>query len=108
MWTRFRDIFADTPILFFAVVIGVALTFRVAVGAIREASTPPVVAPTFVTTAPEPGLASAASASTSTPSSEGAGSAPVAEVGAAAKVQPIGSPARLSPKPRGHGRRPTH
>ena len=101
MKTRFLAIFADAPIVFFAVVIGVALTFRIAVGAVRDAAVPEPVAPTFATgphvTGPEPGLASA--------------SAPLpvatAEVGAAAKVQPIGTPtpARVSPKPRGHGRR---
>ena len=55
MKARAFAVFADAPILFFAVVIGVALTFRVAVGVVRDAKTPPVVAPTFVT-GPEPGL----------------------------------------------------
>lgn len=96
--------FADAPILFFAVVIGVALTFRVAVGVVRDAAHPEPVAPTFATTSaivpvvtgPEPGFASGTgSVTASAPSS-------TAEVGAVAKVQPIGSP----PKPRGHGRRP--
>jgi hypothetical protein len=105
MKTRLLAVFADTPIVFFAVVIGVALTFRVAVGAVRDAAVPEPVAPTFATgpivTGPEPGLASA-SASASAPLP-----AATAEVGAAAKVQPIGTPtpARVSPKPRGHGRR---
>lgn len=100
MKTRLLAIFADAPIVFFAVVIGVALTFRVAVSAVRDAAVPEPVAPTFATgpivTGPEPGLASAPLP------------AATAEVGAAAKVQPIGTPtpARVSPKPRGHGRRP--
>jgi hypothetical protein len=106
MKTRLLAIFADAPIVFFAVVIGVALTFRVAVGAVRDAAVPvpEPVAPTFATgpivTGPEPGLAGASA----TPSAPLA--AATAEVGAAAKVQPIGapSPARVPPKPRGHGR----
>jgi hypothetical protein len=114
---RVKAVFADAPILFFAVVIGVALTFRVAVGAVRDAAQPEPVAPTFATTSPivtgpEPGLASG------TASVTGSASTSTAEVGAAAKVQPIGfagaqpstpsapAPARVAPKPRGHGRRP--
>jgi hypothetical protein len=67
MKTRFLAIFADAPVVFFAVVIGVALTFRFAVGAVRDAAVPEPVAPTFATgpiatgpivTGPEPGLAS--------------------------------------------------
>jgi hypothetical protein len=105
---RFLAIFADMPVVFFAVVIGVALTFRVAVGAIRDASLPKDVAPTFVT-GPEPGVASAgATADADAKTSASASAVPKAEVGAAGKVQPIGSPApaRVAPKPRGHGRRP--
>lgn len=106
MKTRLLAVFADAPIVFFAVVIGVALTFRIAIGAVRDAAVPEPVAPTFATgpivTGPEPGLASASTAS-ATPLP-----AATAEVGAAAKVQPIGMPppARVPPKPRGHGRRP--
>jgi hypothetical protein len=107
MWMRFRAIFADAPVVFFAVVIGVALTFRVAVGVARDASTPVDVAPVFVTTAPEPGLASASATATATSSpSTAPSSSAIGEVGAAAKVQPIGMPARVAPKTRGHGRRP--
>lgn len=49
-FARLKGVFSDTPILFFAVVVGVALTFRVAVGWAR--STPPaeVQAPHFTTT----------------------------------------------------------
>ncbi len=108
MKTRVLAIFADAPMVFFAVVIGVALTFRFAVGAVRDAAVPEPVAPTFATgpivTGPEPGLASASASATAT-----AAYAATAEVGAAAKVQPIGTPipARVPPKPRGHGRRPS-
>lgn len=114
---RLLAIFADVPVVFFAVVIGVALTFRVAVGAVRDASLPKDVAPTFVT-GPEPGLASAgaradaderAAADADAPKTNASAPAvPQAEVGAAGRVQPIGSPppARTGPKPRGHGRRP--
>lgn len=106
MWARVAAIFADAPFLFFGVVIGVAVLFRFTVGAVRDASVPPVVAPTFVT-GPEPGLASASATTepSSGPSPSPAPSA-IGEVGAAAKVQPIGAPARVAPKPRGHGRRP--
>ena len=90
MGGRIRQLFGETPFLFFGVVLGVALLFRVGVGGAREAAQPDPVAPTFVSTQPEPGLAP-----TST-----------AEVGAAARVQPIGTPARVPPKTRGHGRRP--
>ena len=105
MRLRAVAIFADAPIVFFAVVIGVALTFRVAVGAVRDAAHPEPPAPTFATdaplvTGPEPGLPSGTSSVAGT-----ASAASAAEVGAAAKVQPIGTPtpARLAPKPRGHG-----
>lgn len=116
MGARFLAIFADAPVLFFAVVIGVAVTFRVAVGVAHEIATPDVVAPTFVTGA-EPGVtqptadpdaksnsgSAAASAAKPKPSAD-----VKAEMGAAAKVQPIGTPtpAHVAPKPRGHGRRP--
>jgi hypothetical protein len=106
---RFVALFAHTPVVFFAVVIGVALTFRVVVGAAREAAKPEVVAPTFVT-GPEPGLARMGTEPTSSSSSATATTTTTAnaEVGAAAKVQPLGmpSPARVAPRPRGHGRRP--
>ena len=103
-----KAVFADAPILFFAVVIGVALTFRVAVGAVRDAAQPEAVAPTFATTAasapivtgPEPGLPSGTA--TVTGSASTTTTAEVAEVGAAAKVQPIGS----HPRPRGKARKP--
>ena len=104
MKTRVFAVFADTPIVFFAVVIGVALTFRITVGVVRDARAVPVVVPTFATGS-EPGLAEtkvdAAAQVTATP-------APSVEVGAAAKVQPFGTPApaRVAPKPRGHGRKP--
>jgi hypothetical protein len=104
MKVRAFAIFADTPVGFFAVVIGVALTFRVGAGLAREAKAPPEVAPTFVT-GPEPGLAAGAATA-----SASAAPAPVpsVEVGAAARVQPFGTPqpARVAPKPRGHGRKP--
>ncbi|HSO34182.1 MAG TPA: hypothetical protein VLT33_16720 [Labilithrix sp.] len=103
MGLRVRHLFGETPFLFFGVVLGVALLFRVGVGLARDAATPAAVAPTFVTTGPEPGLAAAAAPSPSTTSTPA-----TAEVGAAAKVQPIGSPVRVPPKPRGHGRRPVH
>ena len=101
MWLRLRHVFGDAPVLFFAVVIGVAFTFRVGVGLARDAATPAIVAPTFT---PEPALASGIVAP-ERPASAAPGT--TAEVGAAAKVQPIGAPApaRVAPKPRGHGRR---
>ena len=108
MWVRLRGVFGDAPVLFFAVVIGVALTFRVAVGAIRDASIAPEVAPTFAT-GPEPGLAEAnakAEAEAKASAKADANANAIGEVGAAAKVQPIGMPARVAPKVRGHGRRP--
>jgi len=106
MWTRFRAVFADTPVLFFAVVIGVALTFRFTVGLVRDASTPAEVAPTFVTSPKtETKLGADPDAK---PASTTASAGPTVEVGAAARVEPIGSPlpARVAPKTRGHGRRP--
>ena len=111
MWGKLAAIFGDAPVLFFAVVIGVALTFRVTVGWVRDAQTPPVVAPTFATGSdvkleadrdakpmPSPTVSPTTTATTTLN----------AEVGAAASVQPIGSPrpVRVAPKPRGHGRRP--
>jgi hypothetical protein len=97
MGMKAAAIVADAPILFFAVVFGVAFAFRVGVGWMREAATPPVVAPTFVTGAgptndPKPVPAARLEA----------------EVGAAASVQPIGAtkPARVAPKTRGLARKP--
>lgn len=113
MWARLRAVFGEAPFLFFGVVVGVAFAFRVGAGWAREAAAPPVVAPTFVTTGPEPGIASgfvAPQRPAAAGVSLGDGVAPsaTAEVGAAAKVQPLGmpSPPRVAPKPRGHGRRP--
>lgn len=85
--------FRDAPYVFFAVVIGVALSFRIAIGWVKEASTPPEVAPTFTTTpvVHEPA----------------AGAAP-AETARSKPSEPVdGRPSgvRASPKPRGHGRR---
>jgi hypothetical protein len=103
MRARIVAVFADTPFVFFAVVIGVALTFRIGVGVVRDANAPPVVAPTFAT-GPEPGLAEPRAAS----SAPVPVAAPSVEVGAAARVQPFGTPppARVAPKPRGQGRKP--
>ena len=112
-----KAVLADAPIVFFAVVIGVALTFRVAVGAVRDAAQPEPVAPTFATTGssastassapivpivsgPEPGLASGTASATG--GARTTTTAEVAEIGAAAKVQPLGSP----PKPPRKSRKP--
>ena len=109
MKTRLVAVFADTPLLFFAVVIGVALTFRITVGVVRDARAVPVVVPTFAT-GPEPGLVADADAKTETGARVTGSAAPAlpVEVGAAAKVQPFGTPqpARVAPKPRGHGPKP--
>jgi hypothetical protein len=104
MKTRAFAVFADTPLLFFAVVIGVALTFRITVGVVRDARAVPVVVPSFAT-GPEPGLVEA---DTKAAAAKAATPVPSVEVGAAAKVQPFGTPApaRVAPKPRGHGRKP--
>lgn len=106
MWLRLRHVFGDAPVLFFAVVTGVAFTFRVGVGLARDASMPPVVAQTFTSA---PAIASGIVA----PERPAASPVPpgtTAVVGAAAKVQPLGtpSPARVAPKPRGHGPRPAN
>lgn len=98
MGGRIRQVFGETPFLFFGVVIGLAVLFRVGVGVARESARPDVVAPTFISTSPEPGL-SATPPETPRTSTTG-------EVGAAARVQPIGTPVRVPPKTRGHGRRP--
>jgi len=74
-----RRAVADAPILFIGIVIGVALLFRVAVGAAREATSPPVEAPTFTTTSSSSPEATAtpatAAASTSSPASAAAAAA---------------------------------
>ena len=109
MGARFLAIFGDAPILFFGVVLGVALIFRVGVGVVRDAATPDVVAPTFTTTTAEQGVTQPIADPEARPTPTSTSSAAVkGEVGAAAKVQPIGAPARVAPKPRGHGRRPVH
>lgn len=116
MAARFLGVFAGAPVLFFGVVIGVALVFRLGVGAVRDAATPEPVAPTFVTGAGPRSSAGAAAAEPPRLHADPSASAlpsptPAAEVGAAAKVQPLGSPSspppvRIAPRPRGHGRRP--
>ena len=45
MKARALGVFADTPVVFLAVVIGVAVVFRLGVGVVREAKAPPVDAP---------------------------------------------------------------
>ncbi len=40
MWMRLVHVFSETPVLFFGVVIGVAVVFRIGVGVAREAATP--------------------------------------------------------------------
>lgn len=103
MGGRIRQVFGETPFLFFGVVIGLAVIFRVGVGVARESARPEVVAPVFVSTSPEPGLSAMPSAtpSASTPSASTTG-----EVGAVGRVQPIGTPVQVPPRTRGHGRRP--
>lgn len=44
MYARLAAVFADTPLLFFAVVIGVALAFRVGVGLARAEADPSAAA----------------------------------------------------------------
>ena len=95
---RVREIFAETPLLFFGVVLGVAILFRVGVGVAHEATQPDVVAPTFVSTQPEPGVARSAAPAPS--------ASTTAEVGTARRLQPSGSP--VPPKTRAHGRTPLH
>jgi hypothetical protein len=102
MWMRLRHVFGEAPFLFFGVVIGVAILFRVGVGWMREASAEPVVAPTFVTTAPEPGLAPSGFVP---PERTSTGTSLSAEVGAGARPPGSPSPPRVAPRPRGHGRR---
>jgi hypothetical protein len=60
MWQRVVSLLGDAPLVFFAVVIGVALTFRITVGWVRDAATPPDVAPTFATGASASAAAPAA------------------------------------------------
>lgn len=110
MGQRLVALFADAPLVFFGVVIGVAIVFRLGVGATRAAAEPEVVAPTFATGIDPRAGASADAALHADPS---VGPAPTAEVGAAARVQPLGAsppppaPARVAPRQRrGHTRRP--
>lgn len=117
MGRRFVATFRDAPVVFFGVVIGVALIFRLGVGSAREAMRADDVATTFATST-APGSASASASAGSKPSfnadpdAKPLSDARNAEIGAAGRVQPIGSdprapsPARVAPKPRGHGRRP--
>jgi hypothetical protein len=50
---RFAAVWADMPVVFFAVVVGVALTFRVAIGWARgEREAEPAVEPAFAAAAP--------------------------------------------------------
>jgi hypothetical protein len=95
VWMRLRHVLEDAPLLFFGVLIGVTLTFRIAVGWAHDASTPPVVAPTFVIPGPPP----AVSVAPETPAREASTS-----VSGTAETK-VAVP-RVAPKPRGHGRRP--
>jgi len=105
---RVREILAETPLLFFGVVLGVALLFRVGVGVAHEATQPEVVAPTFVSTQPERGVAQsvATAPSASTTAEVGAPEGPGTEGAPGRRVQPSGS--RGAPKTRAHGRTPLH
>jgi hypothetical protein len=92
---RFLALFEHAPVLFFAVVIGVALTFRVSIDAVRDLVKPEESVPVFVS-GPEPGLPSMKTDAEARAAAS-ATALPGAEVGAAAKVQPLGSspPARV-------------
>lgn len=120
MGARFVSIFRDAPVLFFGVVIGVALVFRLGVGSAREAMRPDssTDAPAFTTsTAAGPSASAGAKPSfAADPDAKPISEVRKAEIGAAGQVQPLGAephddrraptPARVAPKPRGHGRRP--
>lgn len=125
MGARFVGVFRDMPVLFFGVVIGVAVVFRLGVGSAREAMRPDDVAPSSTTsTAAGPGSVSVSATATAAskpsftadPDAKPMSEVRQAEIGAAGRVQPLGgeahgdsrapSPARVAPKPRGHGRRP--
>jgi hypothetical protein len=110
MWHRVVSLLGDAPLVFFAVVIGVALTFRITLGWVRDAATPPDVAPTFATGASAAAKAEAPAAREAPRPAPSATTALDAEVGAAATVQPLGAPrpAWTAPRPRPRGRRPVH
>ncbi|MBS2014899.1 MAG: hypothetical protein JST00_18560 [Deltaproteobacteria bacterium] len=101
---RLTGTFADTPYVFFAVVIGVALVFRLGVDVLRSSTTPPPEVPVFASTEasatpPAPvkrdiAPADDAPASASTSANGGKAAAPL--------------PGRAPARPRGHGRRSPH
>lgn len=129
-----RRVLADAPILFIGIVIGVALLFRVAVGAAREATAPPVEVPTFATTTsltpgPSNGSAAddamaaaaataAATATTAATASTTASTTSAETTGTPRRGIPMRrdpdardlapAPPRVGPRPRGHGRRVPH
>ena len=112
MGGRVRNTFADTPYLFFVVVIGVALTFRLGIGALRSSSTAepeaPVFASTEAATAPSARSGNAIAPANDSPT---AGSSPSTNAGTNAVTNTAAggpSPARTTPRPRGHGRRTPH
>lgn len=100
---RVRGAFGETPFLFFGVVLVVALLFRTGAGWLRDAKEPVAVAPTFVTHAPAVSASAAPAVAPTTTILPTTTS--TATVGAAGKVEPLGAPARVTPRPRGHGRR---
>lgn len=102
MGWRVRDMFAGTPYLFFAVVIGVAVFFRLGIGVLRANTTPEPEVPVFASTEPAP----AASAKNDIAPANDAPSPAVTSTTTAKPGAP--APARGTPRPRGHGRRTPH
>lgn len=102
MGLRVRDTFAGTPYLFFGVVLGVAVLFRLGIGVLKSSTTPEPEVPVFASTEP----------ATSAPGKNDiapANDAPAPALTATATSKPGGpGPARNAPRPRGHGRRSPH
>jgi hypothetical protein len=101
MGWRLRDTFAGTPYVFFAVVIGVAVFFRLGIGVLRSSTTPEPEVPVFASTEPAP---TAAAKNDIAPAND----APAPAVTSTTAKPGSPAPARGTPRPRGHGRRGPH
>jgi hypothetical protein len=103
MGWRLCETFAGTPYVFFAVVIGVAVFFRLGIGVLKSSATPEPEVPVFASTEAAP---SASAKKDIAPAND----SPAPGVTGAATAKPGSgpAPARATPRPRGHGRRPAH
>jgi hypothetical protein len=109
-------VLTDLPLVFFGVVLGVALIFRLGVGLAREtvATAGPIPTATSREVTRGAELQADPRAGGPLPDRPEAAAGAAADVGGTARVQAAralptlpGAPVRIPPRPRGHGHRPS-